>query len=138
MIEISMSHENTIKFVADIFGVSCAHQKTDSPRKDMHYLRITTQTEVKQIAEALCPYSITKQEQIQLILEFFRLRDTFPGGRYDSRCREILLKMTDICIELLKRNERGDPLKRDKPRNYEAIKEQWRDRVMNYRPLRAQ
>lgn len=125
MIEISMSHKETIEFVARIFGVTWGKAKQNKPHhKDMYYLRVTTQDEIKQIAIALLPHSITRHEQIELVLDFFSLKDTFPGGKYDSHCKEILLKMIDVCIELAKRNERG------KPRNYRAMREKLRAKLI--------
>ena len=125
MVEISMSHKGTIEFVARIFGVTRGKAKQNKPHhKDMYYLRVTTQDEIKQIAEALLPYSITKHEQIRLVLKFFSLKDTFPGGKYDSHFRDILLKMIDVCIEVAKRNERGEPP------NYDAMREELRARLI--------
>jgi hypothetical protein len=125
MVEISMSHKETIEFVAGIFGVTWGRRKMNKPHhKDMYYLRVTTHDEIRQIAKALLPYSITKHEQIQLVLDFFSLKDTFPGGQYDSHCTDILQKMIDVCIELLKRNERG------KPPNYRAMREKLRAKLI--------
>lgn len=124
MIEIGMSHEKTIEFVADIFGIDRSRKsKREKPHKDMYYIRVTTQAEIEQIAEALRPYSITRQEQIQLILEFFSLKRTFPGGKYDSKSRAILLKMVDVYIEVRKRNERGPPP------DYESMRKRLKSKV---------
>ncbi|MGA2309748.1 MAG: LAGLIDADG family homing endonuclease [Candidatus Bathyarchaeia archaeon] len=125
MIEISMSHEESIRFVANIFGVSYDKVRAkEKYHKDMYRVLVTTEREIRQIAEALLPYSITKKEQIELLLEFSKLKDTFPGGKYDSRCKEILLEMIDVFIELKKRNVRG------KPPNYEAIRKHWRLKLL--------
>jgi hypothetical protein len=124
MVEISMSHKETIEFVAGIFGVTWGKVKMNKPHKDMYYLRVTTQNEIRQIAKALLPYSITKHEQILLVLKFFSLKDTFPGGKYDPHSRDILLEMIDVYIELAKRNERGEPP------NYDAMREKLRARLI--------
>jgi hypothetical protein len=129
MIEISMIHEETIEFVRRIFGVTSGINRSakvgrNEFHKDVYYLRVTTQDEVRQICETLRPYSITKREQIKLILDFFSLKADFPGRKYDSRSRDILLRMIDVFIELKKRNERGEPP------DYEAMRKRLRTKAM--------
>lgn len=106
LVEICMTHEETIAFAAEVFGVSYSKVNRLKPHKDVYAIRIHTQKEIQQIANALLPYSKTKQEQIHLLLKWFELREELAKNTTDMRIRE---RMADLCIEIKKRNQRGNP-----------------------------
>jgi hypothetical protein len=118
LIELAMTHKKTVEFVAEVFCVTTGKVARNKPRKDAYYLRITTQKEIKQVCEELEEYSVTKRKQIQLLLDYFSLKEKLirPIGRHILQNREILEKMIDLFIELKKLNETGEPP------NYDAMK----------------
>lgn len=105
LIEISMTHEQTIQFVAKEFNVGPVGKYQRKNSKDLYYVRVTTQNEIKQVCEALQHHSITKHEQISLLLDYFSLKTALKTAkRTTSKHREILIKMVDLYINLKKAN----------------------------------
>jgi len=126
MIEAPNTDEQVIQWVAEILGTDYKNyvKKNKPYHKKIHYLRVTTQNEVKQICHALLPYAKTKRKQImQLILDFFLVKETLPKRKNDPRRRDALLKMIDIWIEIKKLNNRG------KPPDYERMRNELIDRI---------
>lgn len=116
MIVLGMTHEETVKFVADTFNVSCVPRKRKPPNKGMFNLQVRTPIDVENIATALHEPSITKREQMELFLEFIPLKRSISEMEHDdSRYRDAYLEMVEKYIELRKLNQRG------KPPNYEAM-----------------
>jgi LAGLIDADG DNA endonuclease family protein len=120
-IQIAMCHELTIDVVAKVFNVGPVKKKKgEGYHNDSFYIRVTTEKEVQQICETLLRYSITKLEQIKLLLRYFSLKTEKQNtGCSLTRQKEILIEMVDIFIGIKKLNER--PSK--KPPNYEEIKQ---------------
>jgi len=111
LIELAMTHKETVEFAARVFCVSTDKLIREKPNKDVYYLRITTIDEIKQVCEALLFYSITKKKQIQILLDYFSLKEKLihPINKQILQNKEILQKMIDLFIELKKLNERGTP-----------------------------
>jgi hypothetical protein len=111
LIELAMTHKETVEFAGKVFCVSTDKLIREKPNKDAYYLRITTNDEVKQVCEALLFYSITKKKHIQILLDYFSLKEKLvhPIDKQILKNKEILQKMIDLFIELKKLNERGEP-----------------------------
>ena len=111
LISIAMSHEPTIAFAANVFGVSYGkirRRKKISYHKDMFRLLVTTRKEIKQIAQALLPFAITKRKQIELMLSYLALEED-TSEKQNMKSKEKTLKEIDIYIDIKKENERGPP-----------------------------
>jgi hypothetical protein len=121
---LGMTDEETIKFVARIFGVTYDRLRSRRLwRKDMFRLRVTTEKEIRQIAEALIHFSRTRLKQLRLLLEFFSLKERLPGDKTDPEYEQVLFKMIDVYINLAILNHRG------KPKDFEEKREKLRTKV---------
>ena len=109
LIRIGMTDKNTIKFVADIFGVDVQEQEMEPPRKKMFYAQVGTTKEILQIIDALREWSKTKLAQMNLLFEFILLKEYALKAKIDLEHRATYMKLVDKYIDLRKLNERGTP-----------------------------
>lgn len=125
MIVLGMTHEETVKTVADHFGVSCVTRKRRKPLKHMYVFLVRTLSDIKLICETLYPHSITKRKQMELFLKFVELKNRISGRvKHDNpEHKHVYLQMVDKYIELRKLNERGPPP------DYESMRERLKSKV---------
>jgi hypothetical protein len=127
LISIGMTHQQTVKFAADIFRVGpLVKVARNRPRKDMFTIRITTEKEIKQICQELSKHSKTKLDQIMLLLEYFSLKEmqtTAADSNDISKENEISQKMVDGYLKLKSANERGPPP------DYDGIREKLLNKI---------
>jgi hypothetical protein len=123
LICLSMTDEKTVKFAANVFGVTYAKKVKKRPYKDYYFLRVTTKYEIKQIANALLRHSITKADQIELLLSFYLLEYILPEDFTDPSYQNIMEKIIDLYILLKKSHERGSPP------DYEALRETLKQKI---------
>lgn len=128
-IALGMTHEETIKFVAHVFGVNHKHYKSKKkPHKDVFCLRVTTKFEVEQICLELENRSRTKKHQIKLLREYFELcedKKSLHRIRDKKERKDITLEMIDVFIELKKANQRGIPP------DYEATRQKYKKVIID-------
>jgi len=125
-ISLKMTHEETIKFAADKFGVNYFPRKGKPGHKDIFDCRVTTKDEIRQICNALSPYSITKKEPIKWLLDYLseaerRERLTLSQKR-SLEDKGILLGIVDLHIASKKANQRGTKIV-----DYEARRKELKD-----------
>ena len=121
-ISLSMTHEETIKFVADKFGVSYARGKPRKNRKIMYYLRVFRAEDLVTILEALARWSITKRQQVLTLLDF--LERTPIGQRIE---KEALLEQAEMYLKLKELNIRGK-----RPPNFKEWAKQLIEEIKSY------
>lgn len=112
MIIVAMSDEETIKFLANTFGVSYVQIKyrRKNYHKIMYRLLVTTSVEITQIALALSSWSIAKKEQIEVMLKFLALKESLGDVYVDfnnlqHKCA--YMGMAELYMEMKKLNHRG-------------------------------
>ena len=132
IIGVGMTHEETIKFVADLFGVSYVKRERKRPRKDVYVLRVTRTEELKTILRALLPWSITKRKQIELLLQFISLKESLPEEVMGRTKRRILpqhvdnyLRLSDIYLKLRKLHAKGGHF------DYDTLRKRLQDKIKN-------
>ena len=110
-----MTHEPTIEFVKEIFGVTHEFREPKSKlHKTAYNLRVNTIENCLTICTALFEYSITKKEPIKLLWEFSKLSTSIPPQGPERK--EVLLKIVELYVACRKANLRG------RAPNYEAMK----------------
>lgn len=125
IIELAMTHEDTVKWSAQVCNVTKAKAVRDKPHKDVHYTRIYKQDDVRLVCKAILPYMITKRKQVKLFLEYFSLKQKliYPVNRNISINKPIIDEMISVFIEIKKANERG------KTPDYDAMRRRLLERI---------
>ncbi len=122
LLVLSMNHEETVRFVADKFGVSCApisrKRKSHVGGEEKVTVKTTYRTLVleedgiKKILTTLLPSLITKKRHTELILEFIRMKHDFSGTK--EALRDLLLKQAEIYTEVGRLQTKGRPFDENK------------------------
>jgi len=121
LLALAMNHEETIKFVADKFGVdskpilrkrkSHVEGEAGTTAKTTYVTRVFVEDDIVKVLTTLLPSLITKKRQAQLILEFIRTKQQFSGTK--AR-RDLLLKLGEIYVQVRRLNPKGRRFDYDK------------------------
>lgn len=115
LLVLAMNHEETIRFVADKFGVSSApvlrKRKSQVGRevkvvvKTTYRTLVSVEDDIKKVLKTLLPSLITKKKQAELILEFIRIKQNFSGTK--GELRDWFLKQAEIYSKVRSLNPKG-------------------------------
>lgn len=115
LLVLSMNHEETVRFVADKFGVTYApisrKRKSHVGGEEKVTVKTTYRTlvlvedDIKRVLTTLLPSLITKKKQAELILEFIRMKQDFSGTRVAYK--DLLLKQAEIYTDVGRLQTKG-------------------------------
>jgi hypothetical protein len=122
LLTLDMDHEETIRFVADKFGVDYKPASTKRKSQIEGEVKVTVRTmyvthvfvedDIKKVLTTLLPSLITKKKQAELILEFIRMKRDFSGTRVAYK--DLLLKQAEIYSKVRRLHKKGRPFDYDK------------------------
>lgn len=82
-IQVIMTHEPTIRWMAELWGASCTswaeHRRAEHHKPQ--FRTVLTGERAADLCQLLLPFMITKKEQAKLIIEFVEHAQTRPGVR---------------------------------------------------------